>query len=94
MVQINKTSEHVRVTREYAITDAEPMKLLYRRTLVRPDELVVEFVDGSWSSARIIGRNVRQDGSVGDNRHASEYGDYDQEHLPEWAVPLTKYEEE
>lgn len=92
MVQINKTDEHATLTRIYEITDAEPIQLRHMTISIRPEKVVVTFGDGEWSRMSISGRNVRKDGSVGKSRHTDDY--WHLAELPEWAVPLTKYEED
>lgn len=98
MAEIVKTDEQVQITREYVVTGVAPLQLRFRKSQIAPREVSVVFTDGQWQEVAISGGQLRRDGTAGENGFTETYysrswGEpYDG--LPEWAQPLTEYEED
>lgn len=94
MAQIKKTGEQVEVIRKYEVSGAEPIKCRFRKSQIIPDRASARFINGEFVGLNISGQTLRKDGSPGENRMTEGYGWLDADDPPEWAVPLTRFEED
>lgn len=94
MAEIRRLSEQIQVIRRYEVSGTGPVRRPHSDLSVVPEALMVTFVDGKLRGVDIEGRRMKKDGGVGEVWTTAHWYSPDPDELPEWAVPLTKYEED